>query len=326
MSAAVAGARGRSLWGDAWRRLRRNRVAMGAFLVILVYAAVAAGAQAVYLRNRVLDRTPEYNVNDFDARYQAPSLRHPFGTDGLGRDVFLRTLQGARIAFVVGVGTSLVAIPIAVFLGALAGYFGGRLDDFIVWLYSTFASIPGLLLILAVSMVLRQWIGRVEAAGGWLGGAVAGIDGFIGEGLLAVCLGIGLTTWVGLSRLIRAEFIKHRERPYVLAVRSLGARHGRVMFLHILPNVFHLVIINFSLRFGAAIMTEVILSFLGIGVQGEPSWGILISNAKLRLWQGVWWEMAAPSAAIFLVVLAFNVFGDALRDALDPRLRGVSES
>jgi peptide/nickel transport system permease protein len=318
--------RGRSLWGDAWRRLRRNGLAMTALVVIVLYTAIAAGAQVAYLRSRVLDRTPAYNVNDFDARYQPPSLRHPLGTDGLGRDVLMRTIQGARIAFVVGIGTSLVAIPIAVVLGALAGYFGGRLDDFIVWLYSTFASIPGLLLILAVSMVLRQWVGRMEAEGGWIGGMVTGIDGFIGEGLLAVCLGIGLTTWVGLSRLIRAEFIKHRERPYVLAVRSLGAGHARVMFVHILPNVFHLVIINFSLRFGRAIMTEVILSFLGIGAQGEPSWGILISNAKLRLWQGVWWEMAAPSVAIFLVVLAFNVFGDALRDALDPRLRGVSEA
>lgn len=316
---------GRSLWADARRRLRRNRLAMAAFWVIVVYSIIAAAAQVAYVRSRVLDHTPVYNVNSFDERYAAPCLRHPLGTDGLGRDVFLRTLQGARIAFVVGIGTSLVAIPIAVLLGALAGYFGGRLDDVIVWVYSTFASIPGLLLILAVSMVLRQWVGRVGAAGGWLGTAVTGVDGFLGAGLLAVCLGIGLTTWVGLSRLIRAEFIKHRERPYVLAARSLGAGHLRVMFVHILPNVFHLVVINFTLRFGRAIMTEVILSFLGIGVQGEPSWGILISNAKLRLWQGVWWEMTAPSVAIFLIVLAFNIFGDALRDALDPRLRGVSE-
>ncbi len=324
-SAPADGIEARSLWADARRRLRRNRLAMAALGVIVLYTMIAAAGEVLYLRYRALDRTPPYNVTDFDHRYEAPSPAHPLGTDGLGRDVLLRTLQGARIAFVVGLGTSAVAIPIAVLLGAFSGYFGGRIDDLIVWLYSTFASIPGLLLILAVSMVLRQWMSRMQAAGGWLGGFVGGVDGFLGPGLLAVCLGIGLTTWVGLSRLIRAEFIKHRERPYVLAVRGLGAGPFRVMFVHILPNVFHLVVINFTLRFGAAIMTEVILSFLGIGVQGEPSWGILISNAKLRLWQGVWWELAGPSVAIFLIVLAFNIFGDALRDALDPRLRGVSE-
>jgi peptide/nickel transport system permease protein len=155
---------------------------------------------------------------------------------------------------------------------------------------------PGLLFILAISLV-------------------------VGKGLLGVYLGIGLTTWVGLCRLIRAETLKHRERAYVMATRSLGYSPGRIVFRHILPNVFHIVIITFSLRFPAAIGTEVFMSFLGIGVQGEPSWGVMISNARLRLWQGVWWEMAAVTSAILVVVLAFNLVGDALRDALDPRLR-----
>jgi peptide/nickel transport system permease protein len=158
---------------------------------------------------------------------------------------------------------------------------------------------PGLLFILAISMV-------------------------VGKGLLGVYLGIGLTTWVGLCRLIRAEVMKHRDRPYVLAARSLGYSAPRIVFLHILPNVFHIIIISFSLRFPSAIGTEVFMSFLGIGVQGEPSWGIMIGNARLRLWQGVWWEMATVTVAILAVVLAFNLAGDALRDALDPRLRGRS--
>jgi peptide/nickel transport system permease protein len=128
-------------------------------------------------------------------------------------------------------------------------------------------------------------------------------------------------TWTSLCRLIRAEVIKHKERPYVLAARTLGASPLRIMFRHILPNVFHIVIITFSLRFPAAIGTEVFMSFLGIGVQSEPSWGIMISNARLRLWQGMWWEMTFVTLAVFLVVLAFNLVGDALRDALDPRLR-----
>jgi peptide/nickel transport system permease protein len=115
--------------------------------------------------------------------------------------------------------------------------------------------------------------------------------------------------------------MKHRERAYVLAARSLGYGSGRIIFRHILPNVFHIIIITFSLRFPAAIGTEVLMSFLGIGVQGEPSWGVMVSNARLRLWQGVWWEMTAVTVAILVVVLAFNLVGDALRDALDPRLK-----
>ena len=221
---------------------------------------------------------------------------HPLGTDNLGRDVFQRTVQGARIAFQVGIITACIAIPIGVILGCLAGYFGGKTDDFIVWLYSTFSSIPGLLFILAIAMV-------------------------VGKGLLGVYLGIGLTTWVNLCRLIRGEVMKHKTRPYVQAAHALGLGSFRIMFRHILPNVFHIVIITFSLRFPAAISTEVFMSFLGIGVQGEPSWGIMISNARLRLWQGVWWEMTFVTAAIFFIVLAFNLLGDALRDALDPRLR-----
>jgi peptide/nickel transport system permease protein len=144
----------------------------------------------------------------------------------------------------------------------------------------------------------------------------------VGKGLLGVYLGIGLTTWVGLCRLIRGEVIKHKARPYVLAARALGLSRLRIMFRHILPNVAHVVIVTFTIRFPAAVSTEVIMSFLGIGVEGEPSWGIMISNARLRLWQGIWWEMAFATLAIFFLVLAFNLLGDALRDALDPRLRG----
>ncbi len=221
---------------------------------------------------------------------------HPLGTDNLGRDVFQRTIQGSRIAFQVGIITSLIAIPIGVILGCLAGYFGGRVDDFIVWLYSTFAAMPGLLFILAIAMVL-------------------------GKGLTGVYLGIGLTTWVGLCRLIRGEVMKHKNQPYVTAARVLGISHFRIIFRHILPNILHIIIITFSIRFPAAVSTEVFMSFLGIGVQGEPSWGIMISNARLRLWQGIWWEMTFVTLAIFMIVLAFNLFGDALRDALDPRLR-----
>ena len=316
----------RSLWGDAWQRLKAGRGTRFCLWILASYILSAFYGEAVFWWSHSRDEAPSYQRIDMDAAYLPPPFTaHPFaqaraalgpeagtgrvladglrrlvhrplGTDNLGRDVMQRLVQGARIAFQVGVITSLIAIPIGVFLGCLAGYLGGRVDDFIVWLYSTVASMPGLLFILAISMV-------------------------VGKGLKGVYLGIGLMTWTNLCRLIRAEVMKHKERPYVLAARTLGAGPLRIMFRHILPNVFHIVIITFSLRFPAAIGTEVFMSFLGIGVQSEPSWGIMISNARLRLWHGMWWEMTFVTLAVFLVVLAFNLVGDALRDALDPRLR-----
>jgi ABC-type dipeptide/oligopeptide/nickel transport system permease subunit len=299
---------GRTLWADAWRRLRASKLSMLCLGIVLLYTALAVYGEAVYRYHRIKDSTPSYQQVDLDKQYLMPSFlqnerawtQHPLGTDGLGRDVLERLIQGTRIAYQVGIVTSLIAIPIGVILGCLAGYFGGRVDDFIVWLYSTFAAIPGLLFILAIAMV-------------------------VGQGLLGVYLGIGLTMWVGLCRLIRGEVIKHKERPYVIAAQALGYGSFRIIFRHILPNIFHIVIVTFTLRFPASIGTEVFLSFLGIGVQGEPSWGIMISNARLRLWHGVWWEMAFVTLAIFGIVLAFNLLGDALRDAMDPRLRSGEE-
>jgi ABC-type dipeptide/oligopeptide/nickel transport system permease subunit len=270
-------------------------------IVIALYALVALYGEAVYRWYQWKELTPPYQNQDLALQYRPPSPGHWLGTDNLGRDVALRLVQGARVAFHVGIVTSLIAIPIGVLLGCLGGYFGGKVDDLVVWLYSTFASIPTLLFILAIAMA-------------------------VGKGLTGIFLGIGLTAWVPLCRLIRAEVMKHRGRAYVVAARALGYGHARILFRHILPNVFHIVIVNFTLRFPAAINTEVILSFLGIGVQGEPSWGVMINNARTRLWQGVWWEMAAVTAAVFLIVLAFNLLGDALRDALDPRLHSAEES
>jgi peptide/nickel transport system permease protein len=143
----------------------------------------------------------------------------------------------------------------------------------------------------------------------------------LGKGIFAVYIALGVTNWVSLCRLIRGEFIKHKSREYVLAAESIGATHGVRIFRHILPNVIHIVIINLSLQFQTAIKTEVILSYLGLGAQGQPSWGVMIDDAKLELARGVWWQLTAATAAMFFIVLAFNIFGDALRDALDPKLK-----
>lgn len=266
-------------------------------LVILsVYFAAAIFGEVQYRLAQSRDVIAAYNVVDLSARYLPPSAEHWLGTDNLGRDVGLRLIQGARIAFIVGVATSILAIFLGTLFGLLGGYFGGKTDSVVVWLSSTVASMPGLLFILAISLV-------------------------VGKGIWGVIAGIGLTTWVGVCRTIRAEVMKHRERAYVQAARVLGYSHARIMFRHILPNVAHIILIQFSNRFPSAVSTEVFISFLGIGVQGEPSWGIMINNARLRLWQGVWWEMAFTTLAIFLLVMAFNQLADYLRDRLDPALR-----
>ena len=263
---------------------------------IALYFGAAVFGEVQYRVAKYRDVTPAYNVVHEDQRYQPPSLVHPMGTDNLGRDVALRLVQGARIAFHVGIMTSLIAIPLGVLLGLFGGYFGGKVDSVVVWLCATVASMPGLLFILAVSMV-------------------------VGQGLMGIYLGIGLTTWVGVCRTIRAEVMKHKAKAYVQAAKVLGYSHLRIMFRHILPNVAHIILIQFSIRFPGAVATEVFISFLGIGVQGEPSWGIMINNARLRLWQGVWWEMTFVTLAIFTLVLVFNHLADWLRDRLDPALR-----
>lgn len=253
---------------------------------------MAVFGEIQYRTARTRGVTAAYNVICEARRCEPPSLRqggYLLGSDNLGRSVLLRLAQGTRIAFHVGVMTSLMAIPLGTLLGCLGGYRGGKTDDFVVWLCATVSAVPSLLLILAISMV-------------------------VGKGLAGIYWGIGLTTWVGVCRNVRAEVIKHRDRPYVQAERVLGYPWWRTLFLHILPNIAHIVLVSFSIRFPAAISTEVFVSFLGIGVQGEPSWGVMLDNARMRLWQGVWWEMTFVTLAVFGLVLIFNVLTDRLRD------------
>ncbi|MGZ3712127.1 MAG: ABC transporter permease [Bdellovibrionota bacterium] len=282
---------GRSLWADAWLRMKRDRVAMVCLATVIVYAVLAILVAAGLLGSGW--------SQTFGTEYQTPSAEKWqlwFGADIFGRSVVLKTLYGCYISMTVGFVSSLIAIPIGVTLGALAGYFGGWVDEIITWFYTTISNIPSILLILSMAFVM-------------------------GKGLKTICIVLGITSWVGLCRLIRGEFMKHKEREYVQAARSLGASNSRRIFIHILPNVSHLIIINFSFLFVSAIKTEVILSYLGMGVQGVPSWGTMIDEAKLELARGVWWQLAAASGAMLIVVLALNILIDALRDALDPKLK-----
>ena len=265
-------------------------------VILAAYLGVAVFGEVQYRIAQHRDEVPAYNRVNPEARNLPPSAEFLLGTDNLGRPVAPRLAQGARIAFYVGVLTSLIAIPLGVLLGLLGGYYGGKIDSLVVWLCATVASMPGLLFILAISLVM-------------------------GKGLPGVIVGIGLTTWVGVCRTVRAETMKHVSRAYVQAAKTLGFSDARIMFRHILPNVAHIILIQFSIRFPTAVSTEVFISFLGIGVQGEPSWGVMIDNARTRLWQGVWWEMTFTTLAIFILVLVFNQLTDFFRDRFDPALR-----
>ena len=312
---------GRALWRDThWRDVfaqvfRRRRVAvvlLGIFFALALADTVAwvgtppAGGGGFREPRSVVDRLfPE----DFRERsYSAPlarvefyggqPLQHPgrhlLGTDILGRDVFHMTLKGAKVALLIGGLTSAIAIPLALLFGVPAGYFGRRVDDVVVFIINTLASMPGILLLIALVLAL-------------------------GRGPIQVCVALAITGWTGLCRLVRGETLKLRELDYVQAARALGVSEFRIILRHIIPNLMHLVVITFVLMFSGLVLSEAVLSWLGIGING--SWGQMIDQARDELSRDpvIWWNLAAASTALFTLVLCVNVVGDAVRDVLDPR-------
>lgn len=272
---------------DAWARLRRDRLAMAAFAVIAVYAAIAL-LVALELAGTGWDAR-------VGAKFLEPGAGHWLGTDRQGRDIFARTLYGAKIALLVGGSTAMVSVAIGALLGIAAGWFHGKVDAAIVWLYSTVQSIPSILLLIALAYIS-------------------------GRGFTGVLIAFSATYWVVPCRVIRGEVLKIRDAEYVQAARALGFGTWRILSRHVLPNTAHLVLVNFALVFVTAIKAEVILSYLGLGIQGEPSWGSMIQQARGELIIGYFWQIGAASIAMFVLVLAFNIFADALQDALDPKV------
>jgi len=305
---------------EAWRRFKRDRVAVFFLGLFISYFAVAVIAQLLefyqgspFLYELTLSEQG-YPIAESATPPSLVTWQSWFGTTSAGKSVLLRVFHGTKVAFVVGTCGALVSVLIGMTLGLVAGFIGGWVDEAVVYIYSTVASIPYLLLMLALAFIVRQ--GPIAETYRSLF-----ISEYVSLGLFNIVVVIGLTSWVTLCRLIRAEVKKVKQLDYVHAARALGYSRRRIMFVHILPNVFHLVIINFSLTFVTAIKSEVILTFLGVGVDREPSWGQMIAGAKSELMQGIWWPLLASGLLLFLLTLSVNYVGDALRDALDPRLK-----
>src|SRR2546428_4010763 len=287
----------RSLWSDAWRQFRRHRLAMfGVFTFSLLRVATLVGP--------LLYRTPADTI-DYGSGLLGPSLQHPFGTDDLGRDLLARALLGGRVSMAVGMVAVLIAITLGTFIGAVAGFFGGRLDNLLMRVTDLFLALPALPLLLMITYLFRDPLKRIF-------GPEVGI-------FLLIVAVIGALNWMPLARLMRAGFLSIKQKEFVEAARCVGASNRRLMANHILPNTLSAVIVAATVGVGQAIITESALSFLGLGFPPDmPTWGRLLYDAQNFLDLGPHWAIF-PGLMIFLIVLSINYIGDGLRDALDPR-------
>ena len=301
---------GRSLWADARRRIWKDWSAKLCLAVIALYALVSIGG-VIY--EKIAENSPTIptfqETTDYDHGNEPPSLRSwhtVFGTDWEGKSVLAKTLLGAKVSMSVALISNLIAVPLGMILGAIAGYYGKWIDSIVVWIFSTLACIPGIMLLIAMKFAFK-------------GVKIGPLDM---DGIGGMYVALGMISWISTCRLVRAETMKLRELDYVIAARASGRNSFAILIHHILPNVSHLGIIRFSLGFVAAVQAEVILSYLELGVKvGTPSWGTMINSARMDLFAGRWWQLAAAVGAMFVLVLALNIFGDRLRDALDPRLK-----
>lgn len=275
----------------AWRRFRRHRMAMfGAIMLILLFL-YAFGGGLIYTAERA-------NFTDTSKRLSPPSLEHPFGTDTVGRDVLARTVQGGRISLTIGLTAALLEIIIGVLIGAAAGYHGGAIDSVLMRFTEAMLIIPSLFLLIVMARIV--------------GGSVS---------LIIVI--IGLTSWMYVARIVRAEFLSLKESDYILAARSIGTPTREIIFRHILPNSMAPIVVAATLAVAAAILSEAYISFLGMGVQPPTAtWGNMLDGSYNYI-ETAPWLWIFPGLLILLTVLSINFVGDGLRDALDPRSRNA---
>lgn len=281
---------GDSQWQIAMRHLRRNRLAIAGLWVIIALYAVAL------LAPLLAPHDPIAQPDIVRLAYNPPGGEYPLGTDRLGRDVLSRILYGARISLAIGFIATGISVTIGTAIGALAGYFGGIVDTIFMRFTDVVLAFPRLILLILIVALFEP-------------------------SLTVIILVLGLTQWPATTRIVRGEALSLRDREYVQAARALGFRSGRVILRHILPNVLAPVIVTATLGIGNTIVLEAGLAFLGLGIQPPtPTWGSMVAAGRDNL-LGAWWVATFPGLTIVAVVLAFNLLGDGLRDALDPRLR-----
>jgi len=298
--------RSTGIWRDAFRRLRRQPVAFGAgiLLVLLLLVAIFAPFVAPY----------HYATQNYDALTQPPSREHWLGTDDLGRDILSRLIYGARISLSVGLVVQTVILLIGVPAGLAAGFYGGKLDMFLMRLVDAFYSIPSLLFVIVIMTFLRA---SLQKANGGFAGFVADLDDTTG-GLVGVFIGIGLINWMPAARLVRSQAIALKQKEFVEAARGSGATNRRLILQHILPNVVAVIVVTATIGIPQAIIYESGLSFLGLGVNPPmPSWGLMIAESLKNL-RSHPYQLISPAVVLSATVLAFNFLGDGLRDAFDP--------
>ncbi|KZS47709.1 diguanylate cyclase [Paenibacillus glucanolyticus] len=277
-----------SSWRDSWERLRKNKLAMAGLIIMILIIIMAIIGPMI--------SNYDYETNDYMNTNMPPSSEHWFGTDDLGRDVFVRTWMGARISLTVGLAAAAIDLMIGVIYGGIMGYFGGRVDEFMNKFAEILYSIPYLLVTILLLVVFEPSLGTI-------------------------ILALTITGWINMSWIVRGEIMQLKSREYVLASRSMGAGTSRLLFRHLIPNAMGPIIVTLTLSVPSAIFAEAFLSFLGLGVQAPvASWGSMINDA-LSGWMYYPWRMLFPALFISLTMLAFNIFGDGLRDALDPKLK-----
>jgi oligopeptide transport system permease protein len=277
-----------SFWQDAWRRLKMNKVAMASliFLVVLMLFATFAPMMSQY----------DYASQDFSVKNQKPTAEHWFGTDDLGRDMYVRIWHGARISLEVGFAAAFVDLLIGVIWGGIAGYYGGRVDEVMMRIADVLYAIPYLLVVILLMVVLDP-------------------------GVFTIILALTITGWINMARIVRGQILQLKNQEFVLAARALGADSKRIIFKHLIPNALGPIIVTLSLTVPQAIFAESFLSFLGLGVSAPvASWGTMASDGLPAL-QYYPHRLMFPAVFISLTMLAFNLLGDGIRDAVDPRLR-----
>jgi peptide/nickel transport system permease protein len=272
-----------------WYYFKRRRMAVGGLALIVIMFLIAGFA--------FLIAPNDPGKTEVTVKLNPPSLQHYLGTDQLGRDVFSRMLYGAKISLSVGLVAVAISVLLGVLVGALAGYYGRWIDSLLMRLVDTMLCFPSFFLILTVVALL-------------------------GPNIMNIMVVIGVTSWMGTARFVRAEFLSLRERDFTQAAKALGVKDSRIIFRHILPNALAPVFVSATLKVASAILIEASLSFLGFGVQPPaPSWGNILTEGRTYIFDA-WWLTIFPGLAILVTVLSFNLLGEGLRDALDPRLRG----